>query len=234
MKALKEENKEFVYCNGYTTTLELYHFLYKNRDKIIFFDDSKNIFSTDIGLELLKACLFSVGDERIVRYSSTTDKLKVEQQFIFKGSLIVCINNFNWDRNADTRAVLDRVIYYNLELDYKEKIEMLEEIYLKPYGNSNIEDRKAVFDYIKKNTDDATTNLNFRLFFKLLNLYLFDKDDFEFLAKHIIFVNEDYKILVNYLKKYKTIKEAQKRWCEETGKSRASFFRLKKKVSKSH
>ena len=40
----------------------------------------------------------------------------VEEEFIFKGSLIVCVNNVNWDKNEDTRAVIDRVIYYRLRL----------------------------------------------------------------------------------------------------------------------
>jgi hypothetical protein len=96
LKAINESGIEFIYCSGYTTTLELYHFLYEHKDKVIFFDDTKNIFSSNAGLEILKSCLFSVNGKRLVRYSTTSNKLKVPNQFIFEGGLIVSVNDLGW------------------------------------------------------------------------------------------------------------------------------------------
>jgi len=230
LKAINESGKKFVYCCGYTTPLELYHFLYENKDKVIFFDDTKNIFSSKCGLEILKSCLFSVNDKRLVRYSTTSTKLKVPNQFIFEGGLIVSVNELGWKKDEDLKAVVDRVLYYKIKFSYYEKMKIIKELVNKDYKNSTQEDRQLVFDYLKKNTSKSTENLNFRLFFKLIDVYLFDKENFKKLSKNLIRTNKEIDILYEVLDKSNSIKEAQVSWCEETGKHRATFYRLKKQV----
>ena len=230
LKAINESGIEFIYCSGYTTTLELYHFLYEHKDKVIFFDDTKNIFSSNAGLEILKSCLFSVNGKRLVRYSTTSNKLKVPNQFIFEGGLIVSVNDLGWKQDEDLKAVVDRVIYYNLKFDYFEKLKIIKELVNKDYKETTKKDREFIFDYIKNNTTKATENLNFRLFFKLLDIYLFDKDNFNILAKDLIRTNKEIDYLYQVLEKSNSIKEAQVSWTEETGKSRRTFYRLKKQM----
>jgi len=232
LKVLKQENCKFVYCGGYTTPLELYHFLYHNRDKVIFFDDTKNIFGTTIGLELLKSCMFSATGTRIVRYSTTSNKLKVPNQFIFTGGLIVSVNELENKQSEDIKAIIDRVLYHELKFNYFERIHILAELSKLPYKDLKQQERDYIFDYIKQNTDLSTTNLNFRLLFKLYEMYLYDKSKFDMLANIVISKDIEKELVIQVLKDSNSIKEAQVKWCEETGKSRRTFFRLKKQVSK--
>lgn len=230
LKELKPIKKKFAYCGGYTTPLELYHFLYNNRDKIIFFDDTKNIFNTTIGLELLKSCMFSATGTRIVRYSTTSNKLKVPNQFIFTGGLIVSVNELDNKGSEDIKAILDRVLYHELRFNYYERLQILAELVKLPYKDLKAQERDYIFDFIKQNTSIATTNINFRLLFKLYGMYLYDKDKFEFLAKQVISRDIEKELVIQVLKDSNSVKEAQVKWCEETGKSRATFWRIKKKV----
>jgi len=226
---LKKSGKEFVYCSGYTTALELYHFLYFNKDKIIFFDDTKNVFGNDVGLELLKSCLYSATGTRFVRYSTTSSKLKVPRQFIFNGGVIISVNQL--DKNGeDMKAVIDRVLYQNISFSYQEKMRIIAELVKIPYKNLTLEQRNEVFDFIKDNTSEATENLNFRLLFKLYDIYLYDSIEFKRLGIKAIKVNKHKELVIKVLADSNSIGEAQVKWCEKTGKSRRSFFRVKKEM----
>ena len=140
------------------------------------------------------------------------------------------VHELGWKKDEDLKAVVDRVLYYKIKFSYYEKMKIIKELVNKDYKNSTQEDRQLVFDYLKKNTSKSTENLNFRLFFKLIDVYLFDKENFKKLSKNLIRTNKEIDILYEVLDKSNSIKEAQVSWCEETGKHRATFYRLKKQV----
>jgi uncharacterized protein YihD (DUF1040 family) len=230
LKTLNDEKKDFVYCSGFTTTLELYNFLYENRKKIIFFDDTKNIFKNEASLELLKAGLFSPSGTRIIRYLSTTTKLKAPNQFIFEGAIIIAVNDMG-RFNEDLKAVVDRVLYYNVRFSYAEKLQILADLIKQDYKELPPETRGYIFNWLKDNTSEATSNLNFRLLYKLYEIYRFNKADFPKLAKEIVRTDEQQELIIQLLKKHNSVKSAQEEWCDSTGMSRISFYRAKREVS---
>jgi hypothetical protein len=222
LKALKESGKDFIYCSGFTTPLELYIFLFENKDKIIYLDDTKNVLKNEVSLELLKSALFSPTEKRIVRYPHS---------FIFNGGIILAINDLKQQQSEDLRAVLDRVLFYNSNFSYKEKIQILTDLIKLPYKELTEEKRKFVLDWIKNNTTQATINLNFRLLFKLYEVFRFNREKFDILAKHLVKIDEQKELILTLLKKNATTTQAEKEFCEVTGMSRITFYRIKAKLT---
>jgi len=231
IKALKEEKKEFISISGNLTPLEFYHFLYENKDKTIFIDDSKSIFTSEISLEILKAGLYSIDDKRFINYNTSSSKLRVPNRFEFKGKLIISVNDLSSKQGEDLKAVIDRVLYHKISFSYLEKINILNELVKKEYPSLDPKDREFVFKWIKVNTNEATKNLNFRLLFKLYETYKYDKANFNKLSKELLNIDNDIELLLQVLVDQElSIGDAQKRWCIETGRHRATFYRLKKKI----
>lgn len=231
LKTIKESGKKFVYCSGFTTTLELYNFLYENRDCIIFFDDSKNIFKSEASLEILKASMFSPTGIRMVRYSSSTPRLKAPSQFIFEGSIIVAINDLSNKQSEDLKAVIDRVLYFNVKFSYQEKLQIIADLIKQDYKDLTEQDRKNIFEWIKQNTSEATTNLNFRLLFKLYEIYRYSKEEFNKLAKELVRKDEQQELIIQLLKKNCSVKKAEEEFKEITGFSGRYFYKLKKLIN---
>lgn len=230
LKALKESEKDFIYCSGFTTPLELYIFLFENKDKIIYLDDTKNVLKNEVSLELLKSALFSPTEKRIVRYSTSSPRLKYPHSFIFNGGIILAINDLKQQQSEDLRAVLDRVLFYNSNFSYEEKIQILTDLIKLPYKELTEEKRKFVLDWIKNNTTQATINLNFRLLFKLYEVFRFNKEKFDILAKHLVKIDEQKELILTLLKKNATTTQAEKEFCEVTGFTSRYFYKLKVKL----
>jgi hypothetical protein len=230
LKTLKDSGDKFVYCSGFTTPLELYNFLYEHNGKVIYLDDTKNILRNEICLELLKSALFSPAEKRIIRYSTTSSKLKYPHQFIFDGKIILAINELTSKQNEDLKAVMDRVLFYHLKFNYEEKLMIIADLIKLPYKDLSESDRKSIFEYLKKNTSEATTNFSFRLLFKLYEIYRYDKFKFESLARHLISTNKNQEIIVCLLKKNLSVKQAQEEFSEITGLSRRSFYDIKARI----
>ncbi|HEY0090448.1 MAG TPA: hypothetical protein VGB37_16480 [Candidatus Lokiarchaeia archaeon] len=230
LKALKENKKEFVFCSGFSTPLQLYNFLFENSDKIIFFDDTKNILKNEISIEILKSALFSPTGTRIVKYSSSSSKLKYPHQFIFNGKIILSLNDLISKQNEDLKAVLDRVLFYNIVFSYEEKLSILADLIKIPYKELTEDNRKYIFNWIKENTSKATINLNFRTLFKLYEVYRYNPLKFEVLSKPLIKTDKQQELILTLLKKNVSVKQAQEEFNEITGLSRVSFYRIKKEI----
>lgn len=230
LKALKESDKEFVYCSGFTTPLEFYIFLFENRDKIIFLDDTKNVLKNEVSLELLKSALFSPTEKRIIRYSSTSPRLRYPHEFIFNGGIILAINNLTQQQNEDLRAVLDRVLFFNVKFSYQEKLQILADLIKLSYKELSEQERKFIFNWIKEHTNEATINLNFRLLFKLYEVFRYNKEKFDSLARHLIKTDEQTELILTLLKKNATTTQAEREFCEITGFSGRYFYKLKARL----
>jgi hypothetical protein len=118
------------------------------------------------------------------------------------------------------RAVESRVLNYEIKLDYRTKIKVLMELSKKEYKDLTRKDRKEVVSWIRENTSRATKNLNLRILFLLYEMYRFDKQNWVRMAKKILLVDEELKLIVEGV----SVGE----WCEVTGKSRRTYFRYKK------
>lgn len=231
LKTIKENTKDFVYCSGFTTSLELYNFLYENRTKVIFFDDTKNIFKNEVSLEILKASLFSPTGVRMVRYLSNTPRLKAPNQFLFEGKIVIAVNDLSHKHNEDLKAVVDRVLYFNVKFTYKEKLQIIADLIKQDYKELTEQNRKFIFEWLKENTSESTINLNFRLLYKLYEIFRYNKDEFNKLAIELIRKDATKEFILTLLSKNNTIKQAEQEFCEATGYSGRYFYKLKAKLT---
>jgi len=215
IKALKEIKKEFVLLTGHITSLELYNFLYENREKIIILDDI-NFLDNETNLNLLKSCLSE--NSNIVQYHTTSNKLRVPNKFIFNGKLIILLNSLP-TKTESFKAVESRILNYELKFEYKTKIKLIYELSRQKYKKLSEEERQKVVRWIKENTSKATKNLNLRLLFQLYEVYLFSKEDFNKLSSKIVKTDRELLLIEQGLN--------QNDWCEETGKSRRTYFNRK-------
>src|SRR3990167_807164 len=184
IQAFKEENKEFAFCNGFTTLLQFYTFLFNNKNKHIIFDDVGGILRNEAIVDMLKSALYSPKDKRIVQYKTSSSKLEVPSSFIFSGTLTILVNSIK--TNSDLKAVADRVLFLELKFTYKEIIEMLFELSKLPYKDLVEYERELIVNWIRDNTTQATKNINLRLLYKIYEMFRYDKDKWKELAKKLI------------------------------------------------
>lgn len=215
---LKNE-KDYVVLSTYSTPLELYHFLYENRDKIIVLDDMLKLFENDISKGILLSALWSATGIRVVNYKSTSEKLDAPKSFIFNGKIIIICNDFP----EELETLKSRCLYYNIKFNYYQKIKIIYEI-------CELEGiPKEIADFIKENTDPTTENLNFRLPIKIYEIYKNHKD-WKKLAKEQLEENEIMKVIEGLLDEDITQKKRVEKFIEKTGYSRATYYRYWKKL----
>ena len=226
---LKKEKCNFVYQNTYTTSLELYKYLYDNKDKVIILDDVEGL-DNPKSLAILKSALWETDGKRIITMN-TADRVlqEIPKIFEFKGKIIMLSNRLN-EKDEHTQALITRSNYYELNFSYKEKLRIMKEITKKEYKNTNLELREKALNLVVKNTDIYTNELNFRTLIKTYDLLLYDKNRAEKLLKATLKINTDIKLITELMKNDKSINEQIEEFRLKTGKSRATYFRLKERV----
>jgi hypothetical protein len=217
-----EMGKDWVLINGHLTPLEFYHILYEHRNRIIVFDDILNMFENDIICGLLLSATYSPNNVRMVSYNTTSEKLKVPSSFSFEGKIIVLCNDLPKDIN---KALLSRALQYIFIFSYEDMIKFM---YLvgeqKGYP-------KVVVDFIRDNTT-FYHNLNIRVLENIANYHRFCGQEWERLAINELDknCNKDLALVYTLLERYGKVQDACKEFIEMSGRSRATFFRLKKKI----
>ena len=231
---LKASGKEFVYISSYSTPVEFVNFIYKNKGKIIVFDDFESIWTSGVKMiNILKACLWGVGSEnkRIVSYLTTDKRLTAPAQFEFSGKLIFLLNKIPKNNDSILGALLSRALVYEMNIPYKDTIEILRSFIEKDYKTIKKAERKEILDFLLDNTDESyLDDLNFRTLIKLYDLYLTNPTNWKDLSFMVFKRDENIYILKKYLSETKSVFEAQKKFTKETGLSRATFFRHKAKL----
>lgn len=224
IKVLKDlgmkKGQDYDMLSAYTTPLEFYQFLYENKDnKIVVLDDTMSFFNNPINIGIVLSALWGEG-KRIVHYRSSSGKLKVPTSFIFNSKIVWCVN----DLPKELNAVKSRCFYHELDFSYKHKIKLFYEI-------ARI--RKIpleIVDFIKDNSDELTPDLDFRLLMKINDIATHNKEWKE-IASALLGKTTNLILLRKLLAESTTIGEAQKKWCEQTGHHRATFYRLKHNVA---
>jgi len=223
LQYLKEKKVNHIYLHSYSTPLSFYKHLYENRNRdVIIFDDLEGLEDKKI-ISMLKNCCWDADGKREVSYSSTSEKLsdyKLPQSFILKANIILICNALP----QDFKAILNRSLFVNFKFSYEDKLLIFNDV----MSDANID--QEVLDYVKEKCNGLTHNLSIRtlvILSKLKNA----KNEWQSFAEELLFIDEDEQKLFNIIQSTQTIKEAEVLWCKETGKSRMSFYRLKKKFS---
>ena len=228
---LKEQNIDFTYLNSYSTALSFYISAYHNRNKVLLLDDLNGIFADKKGLSILRA-LINTEQSKFINYQSTSEKLTVPDKFIFKGKIIILCNDIL--EHID-ESLLSRVIYRTVGFTHQEKLNLMKEIIGFNYKNLNEKQIDEISLFIEKNTAETTKNFSFRTINKIVDFYLNFDDCWKELALEELVKDEELSLVKKIISQYQTAKEQVLEYTNISAKSRASFFRAKKRlVSKSH
>jgi len=215
-----KKGNDFEILSSYVTPLELYKFLYDNRNnKIVILDDTMGFFNNKINIGIVLSALWGEG-KRIIHYHSSSAKLEVPQSFLFDSKIIWCVNEL--PKNLE--SVKSRCFYHELKFTYNEKVKLMYEI----AKIQKIEFK--VVDFIKENSDESTENMDFRLLWKINEIYKANPKDWKEIAIVGLCKDEKLILLKQLLKESTTIMEAEKKWCEKTQMCRKSFYTYKGKI----
>lgn len=213
---------------GYCSPLELYHLLFEvSEGRTLFMDDIEGVLSDKRCLSLLKQATWSENGERYVEWKSTTEKLEVPDGFVFNGRIIMCCNETPDDILFE--SLRDRCLVYNISFGYDERIDMMREIAKVDYDGLTWDERQETVDWIETRTGPGD-EVNLRTMFHCFVIRKCN-DRWEEMAIDQLGIVEEVALLRQCIAEADTVEEARVRWCEETGGSRATFFRKKKEIA---
>jgi len=184
---LGPEGQKWIMYKGKVTTFALYKTFFAHRDKLIVFDDADSVFDNQDSVNILKNALDSY-DTRTLTYSSkgvTVDVtrmtpemrddvvssadealesgdekgLKLPSRFEFTGRVIF-ISNIH-ESKMDS-AIKSRSFVIDVTLKASDVIKRMESILPKIGGDTPIEEKKEVLDFLKEQSEGSTREVNMR------------------------------------------------------------------------
>lgn len=231
-----------VLLNSHVTPLSLYGTMFAHReDHVLWLDDCDSIYPNLRILGLLRSALWGQG-ERIVTYSSTQLD-DIPSSFVFNSRIICCANTLPSARNEAFKAVLSRIDVFQLNALNEEILDLMRSLAAKGYGSLPPETCHAVVDFIAKS--GGTRQLSLRLYepsLRKVEYALANGIDWRELVRcqldqlgktdtagHVDSKAFLLSCMAQALAAHPNSGKAQEDfWCDVTGRSRATFYRLKK------
>lgn len=235
-----------VLINSHITPLSLYATLFQHREgKVLWLEDCDSIYPNLQILGLLRSALWGQG-ERVVTYTSTQLE-GLPSQFAFDSRLIFCANTIP-KRNEAFKAVLTRIDVHELAATNEEILEQIRVLAASGYGGLSPETCLKVVGFIERS--GGTRQLSMRMYEPSLRKVQYALDagidwrelvrnqldqlgSKENLPRPLDSKAHDLSCMALAVERYSHSAKAQEDfWCEATGKSRATFFRVKKAFEK--
>jgi hypothetical protein len=237
-RTLDEEGITPILINSHITPLALYGILFLYRDEqIIFFDDVDSIFSSMPHLGLLRSALW--GHPRIVTYGSSQLPSNLPPQFEFTSRCIFSANVIP-GKNDAFKAVLSRCDIFELNASNEEVLDLMRCVSANGFQGLTPTDCSVVIDYLEQQSDEC--QLSMRLLGPSLRKVLYARSeglDWRPLVKSQLQTlgrkqqvkrldskQQDFRLLKDAISRFQDVKEQMTYWCQKTGKSRASFYRI--------
>lgn len=236
---------KYVIFRGHITPKQLFVYLFMNKNKIVIFDDIEDLLKNDKAVGILKSALWAVkGESRIIKYATTNkDGTPYHVEFEFAGGIILLLNKIPREHNPIVQALKTRNSVLEIKLTYKQKLKIMENIlrndsfyHLIGQELSN-EDRGRLIKDLRENTSLSLENFNFRTMEKLVIYYAYNKkahpDEPD---RHVIMhkltnkTDEEKEIVYRLIQANLPIATQITKFTEVTGKSRATFYRIKKTI----
>jgi hypothetical protein len=240
LQTLGEEGIEPVLINSHITPLALYAMLYLHREeKVIFLDDVDSILGSMAHLGLLRSALW--GNPRVVTYGSSQLPGDLPSSFEFSSRCIFAVNVLP-RRNDAFKAVLSRCDVFELDATNQEVVDTMRSIAANGFQNVTPDEAAMVIDYIEQNCTEK--QISMRLLGPAMRKFGYArvegidwrplvmsqlqnlgqrKDS----SKRTETQNKDQRALLAALAKHPDdVKLQQTHWCQETKKSRATFYRV--------
>ena len=244
-KCISELGEDQVaYADSFTTPTALYVWLYENKDKrILILDDCAGLMDNGKILSMLKGALWHVNDgkTRIVNYLTTKPPKDeydepLPRSFEVDARIIIITNYLN-DDNPHVKAILSRVNKVLVEVPRKELLMILKQIIKKDYHSLSQKDKEEILNYLESKTSNASENLNIRTLLRMLDYRIWANknnkgDAWQPLCLKLL-QRDDRLALVEKIQEDPTLTtetERENQFIELTGDSRATYYRLKKKL----
>ena len=183
------EGINYLYYNSYFTPLAFYRTLQEtnelNRPNLLILDDTETMLKDKNIINLMKAATWqNAGEKRIVNYMSTSSKVK-DPTCNFTGKIVILINETP-DSNPMFNAIVDRMLFCELNFSQAEILELMrEEIVPQPYKTLSESKRVLIYKFIRKNVAPEAP-LSFRTLIKTYNHYLFAPNQWQELTLNLL------------------------------------------------
>ena len=218
LRKVKEKAEgNYVYLNGHLTPKEMFNCYKDNPDAVVILDDIDALLDSAVAVGLLKsACTENSNGERRIFYASSRDE---EIYSVFRGKTFLLCNNL--PKNPDLIAIGARSICYNFE---PSNIEIITEI-------QKMQENDAEVVTFLSQLFAQNNLLNFRHYFKAKELKEMYPTEWRELTLPLLNLSDRYGVLQSIISNSSlSVEEQATLYEKETGKSRASFFRDKKRV----
>jgi len=246
-KCLKECGvDEVAYTDSFTTPAAFYVWLFKNKDKrVLIVDDCAGFMNSDKILSFIKGATWPVGstNQRVVSYL-TTKPLKDEFDDYVPSTIeiearMIVITNFLDDDSPHVKAVLSRINRIRVDVPRNELLHILGQIIKKEYKGLSFEERKEALQFMTENTTNQTDDMNIRTLLHIMDYQIYAKqkglgDVWKTLSLKLL-QRDDRMVLVEKLlsdENFLNEEERYTRFIDLTGDSRATWYRLRKKVER--
>jgi len=219
---------------GHISPFKLYMTLYENKDgKNIYFDDTESLLENEDSKVLIKQATDTV-NKRIVMWNTSKDLGTTPDWFILNSNIIFALNSIT-QQDESMKAIINRAEKVELNFNWEDYLKIMTVIAKKPrevLGKTiTPEKRLEIVNFIKEHSDETTESFSLRTQFKVENYYVFDKENWQKYALELLSKKVDeLKILKELLNSGKSVKDQVREFNERTGRSRATYYNLKKKL----
>jgi hypothetical protein len=231
------EPHQWTHQRGFTTPVELYKTLWQAQDSghVLFLDDMSGIRSNQKAIDMLKAATESDGPENWVEYRTSTDiehpdnpDETLPDTFCFRGNIIMSFNDT--PTTPDFKALKDRAIYYEFDLNYQERLALVKEAAKLPqFSNLQVSTQKEVANWIATVTDPST-EVSLRTFEEVCDIRHFgqiEDQDWEQMALEIFNLDYEKHLIIKMREAGDlSIEDQRERFTEETGRSERYYYDL--------
>jgi hypothetical protein len=244
-KTLAQEGVTPILLNSHITPLSLFRTMFENKAaQVIWLDDADSIYPNLRILGLLRSALWGQG-ERVVTYTST-QLGALPSSFTFDSRIIMCANSLPSARNEAFQAVLSRIDVFHLEATNEEIIEQMHKQAELGFGSLSAGQCQEVVAFIVQ--AGGIRQLSMRLYESSLKKVEYAQAN-EIDWRDLVRAQLDqlgrkdmpnlldagasaHEIMAEVIAAHDSVSMQEMAWCRATGKSRASFYRMKKAIVK--
>ncbi len=235
LKTLEEmglkEQIHYIYFTGYTTPLQLFNTLSRSTSlefpKLFIFDDLEGIINNKLCVAMLKSGLWEARGRRVITYNTSSSKVKNKGVCEFNGKMLLILNSIR-EENTIGESLIDRGLYYCLDLTTAEITAYIENIISEMETSLNQDERFEVWRKIKILAHHDRFSL--RSVSRAFSFYKNNSNWFDLFIHSLSLSREIIAFYTIQNDPNLTKEEIRDEFQEQTSKSRATFYRVKKRM----
>jgi hypothetical protein len=230
-EAMSQVGVHGVHLGAYSTPLHLFNFLYENLDKFVVIDDCAGLFNDQGSMAILKAATWGQGQNRIVKWGSTSSRAATDE-FNFKGKLIIICNSF--PSTSDAEAVRSRSFPCKIDISPTKAKTLLLEAATDKHWYPDVKKSQAVAKFLcRQLTEGSLSQISYRTLQMGYELAEHNQNQWEQLLSSMILTSPEdpIRLLKKLARQGLKVKDQQRQFEEVTGLKRRTFFKYRKELS---